>query len=281
MRRGVKSLGIGIAFLLMSFGVYGDTSSVDTIIVLPVQEIIENIDAPSQNLDYLDVVPPIIEERKLGAYPWVFIVAVCILLLIGLIRAIALPFHRLSLVMAFSNITNQYEQNDKEVSIHPILVLQAFVSAIIITLAVFVIEPFQIGLSLNHDFRFFSILLLAVCLVYCVKYFIHYLVGIVLQSEDLAKLMVVGLLGMLYTFTLISFPLIVTWYYVPDAWLKTWIGLVLLGLTLVFLIWRLVKSTSIYYRYFPFAKIYIIIYLCALEITPLLIIGKLISEQVN
>ena len=238
-------------------------------------------DSVVQALDFLDVVPPLIEERKTGAYPWVFIVAVAILLLIGLIRVIALPQHKLSLVMAFSNISNQYEQIDKEATINPIIVLQAFVSAIIIALAIFILEPFSVDLSIPHDFSFFLIALLAVCLVYTFKYFMHYIVGTILQSEDLAKLMVVGLSGMMYAFTLLSFPLVVCWYYVPEESIKTTIMLMLLLTTLVFVVWRLVKSVLIYYRYFPFAKIYIIIYLCALEITPLLIIGKLIGVGVD
>ena len=128
---------------------------------------------------------------------------------------------------------------------------------------------------------FFLIALLAVCLVYTFKYFMHYIVGTILQSEDLAKLMVVGLSGMMYAFTLLIFPLVVCWYYVPEESIKTTIMLMLLLTTLVFVVWRLVKSVLIYYRYFPFAKIYIIIYLCALEITPLLIIGKLIGVGVD
>lgn len=234
-------------------------------------------DSQNDQLDFLDVVPPLIEERKTGAYPWIFIVAVAILLIVGLIRVIALPQHKLSLVMAFSNISNQYEQIDKEATINPIIVLQAFLSAIIITTGIFVIEPFTLELSIPHDFTFFLILLLAVCLVYTFKYFMHFIVGTILQSEDLAKLMVVGMSGMLYAFTLLIFPLIISWYYVPEESIKMIILLIIVIISSVFMVWRLVKSVIIYYRYFPFAKIYIIIYLCALEITPLLIIGKLLA----
>lgn len=279
MRRVRYLFGLGACFLVLFLSVYSNVFGQDSVLTQQNDEV--SVDSNVTSLDFLDVVPPLIEERKIGAYPWVFIVAVAILLLIGLIRVIALPQHKLSLVMAFSNISNQYEQIDKEATINPIIVLQAFVSAIIIALAVFVLEPFSLPLSISHDFRFFLIVLLAICLVYTFKYFMHYIVGTILQSEDLAKLMVVGLSGMLYAFTLLIFPLIVCWYYVPEESIKTTILILLLSITAAFVVWRLIKSILIYYRYFPFAKIYIIIYLCALEITPLLIIGKLIGVGVD
>jgi len=89
--------------------------------------------------------------------------------------------------------------------------------------------------------------------------------------------MVIGLSSMLYAFTLLVFPIIVVWYYVPVESIKAIVAIILMVLSVVFIIWRLIKCATIYYRYFPFAKIYIIIYLCALEITPILIIGKLIA----
>ena len=270
-------------FVLLFVSISATGYAQDTLKIVSPNDIIEETveDTTAQYLDFLDVVPPLIEERKKGAYPWVFIVAVAILLIVGLIRVVAFPQHRLSLVMAFTNISNQYEQIDKEATINPVIILQAFVSAIIISMGIFVMEPFTLVLPIPHNFSFFLILLLAVCLVYTFKYFVHYLVGTILQSEDLAKLMVVGLSGMLYAFTLLIFPLIVSWYYVPIESVKQIIMMILLIICAVFVTWRLVKSVLIYYRYFPFAKIYIIIYLCALEITPLLIIGKLIGVGDN
>ncbi|MFT7590963.1 MAG: hypothetical protein ACI9UJ_000884 [bacterium] len=236
------------------------------------------IDEPVlQQLDFLDVVPPNIEDRKKLDYPWLFIVAVVVLLFIGLIRVVSLQTHNFALKTAFSNISHQFEQNDKEAAIDPVIILQSLVSAMILAMGIFVMEPSTLMLGLHHGFIYYLILLLGICLVYAVKYCIHFLVGIVLQSDNLAKLMVVGLSGMLYAFTLLVFPLIVIWYYVHDATMKANVEFVLLTLSAVFVVWRLIKSVTIYYRYFPFAKVYIIIYLCALEITPLLIIGKLIG----
>ncbi|MFT5725144.1 MAG: hypothetical protein ACI9JN_002267 [Bacteroidia bacterium] len=283
MRQAGFMFKVYLVVAAMCVGLSGTSQTLDSNIAISTdtQSKVQESNNLSPQLDYLDVVPPLVEARKVGAYPWIFIIAVCILLLIGLIRALALPQHKLSLVIAFSNINNQYEQIDKEATINSILMLQAFVSAVIVALGLFVTKPFRLNTAMQHDFRFFLLLVLAVLLVYTVKYFIHYLVGIVLQSENLAKLMVVGLSGMLYAFTLLIFPLIVAWYYVPVESIKGGIGILLLLLCAVFVVWRLVKSGMIYYRYFPFAKIYIIIYLCALEITPLLIIGKLIDVGVH
>ena len=251
------------------------SQSVDSISGIDVAH--EKVKDSSQTLGYLDVVPPVFEQRQKVEYPWIFILAVIVLLCIGLIRAVALKQHTLSLRTAFSNISNQFEQIDKEAVINPIVILQVLVSAIIIALGLFVIEPFVLPINIEGGFTYFLILFLTICLIYTVKYCVHFLVGLVLQSDDLARLMVIGLSSMLYAFTLLIFPIIVVWYYVPVESIKSIIAMLLLVMSAVFIVWRLIKCATIYYRYFPFAKIYIIIYLCALEITPILVIGKLIS----
>lgn len=251
----------------------GQTSdSIEQIEVVE-EELIES----SQNLDYLDVVPPVFEERRKVEYPWVFILTVVILLCVGLIRALALNQHNLSLRTSFSNISNLFEQIDKEASVNATVIFQVFVSALIIALGLFVTQPFVLPINVQGGFTYFLLLFLVICLVYTVKYCVHFLVGIVLQSDNLARLMVIGLSSMLYAFTLLVFPIIVVWYYVPVESIKAIVAIILMVLSVVFIIWRLIKCATIYYRYFPFAKIYIIIYLCALEITPILVIGKLIS----
>lgn len=231
----------------------------------------------SVSLDYVDVVIPQIEERVTNEHPWLFFVGVLVLLLIGLIRAIAYPQHLLSIQVVFSDIQSQYDQLDKEASINPIIWLQIFVSSLIVALTLFVLKPFDFNFTLGHNLRWFLLLLLGVCFVYIIKYFIHYIVGVVLQSESLAKLSVIGLSSTFYVFSLLLFPLTIVWTYAQDLEIKNALWIAMLVLTTVFVLWRLIKTIIIYNKYFPFAKVYIIIYLCALEITPLLVMGALMK----
>ncbi len=236
---------------------------------------VENDNLIPLSLD--DIVQPNIVDRTKVEYAWVFFVVVLVLILVGLIRAFGLSNHQLAIKVAFVNIAGKLDQLEKELSIGPIVILQAIVSSIILSLGLFLIQPLVVSMGVQSSLVAFLLVLLIVLLIYTFKYFAHYIVGLVLQAEDLAMLMVVNLIGLLYAFTLFVFPFIVIWFYAPYPKLRL-ILYVFLGISLViFLGWRLVKSASIYYRYFPFDKIYIIIYLCTLEITPLLIIMKMIN----
>ncbi len=204
---------------------------------------------------------------------WVLLVGVIVLALVGLIRTFQ-PFqHKLAIRSAFINVKTQYEQLDKGFGIGPILFLQVFVSCISVSFGVYLFKPFDFKFTMTEGLRVYLLILLAVCIAYALKYFIHYIVGLVLQSEMLANLMVVGLSRLMYSFGLFIFPLLLVWHYVPDFTIKYYVENALLIALAIFLIWRLVKSFFVYYSYFPFAKIYIIIYLCTLEITPLLLVG--------
>ena len=272
--------GWRFAFLLWMLCVQpylGFSDNLDTINVI--SSVVDSaiVQDSAVSLDYSDVIIPQLEERVANQHPWLFFVGVFILLLIGLIRAIAYPQHLLSIQVVFSDIQSQYDQLDKEATINPIVWLQIFVSSLIITLFLFVLKPFDFNFTLGYNLRWFSLLLLGVCFVYIVKYFLHFLVGVVLQSETLAKLCVIGLSSVFYVYSLVLFPLVIVWTYVQDSQIKNWLQVAMVILTAVFLIWRLIKITIIYNKHFPFAKVYIIIYLCALEIIPLLVLGVLMK----
>lgn len=210
---------------------------------------------------------------------WVLLIGVVLLATVGLIRTFE-PFqHRLAIRSAFINVKTQYEQLDKGYGIGPILFLQIFVSCLSISFGVYLFKPFDFKFTITEGLRLYLLILLVVCIAYALKYFIHYIIGLVLQSETLGNLMVVGLSRLMYGFGLFIFPLLMVWHYVPDFTIKFYVENVLLIVLAIFLIWRLVKSFFVYYSYFPFAKIYIIIYLCTLEITPLLLVGYFVVNQ--
>ncbi|MBO6515147.1 MAG: DUF4271 domain-containing protein [Bacteroidia bacterium] len=221
----------------------------------------------------------IVERVKLP-YQWIFLIGVMVLILVGVIRTLSLTQHQFAIRNSFANVKTQFEYLDKEGGVNPVLLLQILVSCIVIGLGVFLFLPFDFNFTKVTGFRLYLLVLMGVCLAYTLKYFTHYITGLVLQSEILGGLMVVGLSHTAYAFTLGVFPLLMTWYYVPSVEAKFWLELILALVLGLFLVWRLVKSFFVYNRYFPFAKIYIIIYLCTLEITPLLILGKFLVGDV-
>ncbi len=218
-------------------------------------------------------------DRYHVPFQWVFLVGVVVLILVGVVRSVGLMQHHMAIRMAFSNIKFQFEQMDKGLGINYVLLLQILVSCIVVALGVFLFQPFDFNFTLVKGFRLYLLILMAVCLAYTLKYFIHYIMGLVLQAEILGSLMVVGLSHMMYAVTLLVFPLLIAWYYLPSVEGKFYLRIILLAVMAVFVVWRLIKSIFIYNRYFPFAKIYIIIYLCTLEITPLLVIGRFIAKE--
>lgn len=212
-------------------------------------------------------------ERPEPPVRWVFLVGAVVLALVGLVRSLGPVQHQLAILSAFKNVKNQFEQMDRGFGINPVLLLQIFISCTIIGLSVFLFQPVELSFTLVDGFRLYLLLLMAVCLAYAFKYFIHYITGLVLQSEVLGNLMVIGSGQLMYAYTLLAFPMVMAWYYVPSMEMKFYLEIALLSSLVIFLVWRLLKSIFIYNRYFPFAKIYIIFYLCTLEITPLLILG--------
>lgn len=211
-------------------------------------------------------------------YRWVFLVGLVVLILVGFVRSVDPLRHRFAIQAAFVNVKGQFERLDGGMGINPVMMLQAFISCVIIALGIFLIRPFDFNFTLAQGFKLYLLVLMAVCLAYTFKYFIHYIVALVLQSETLGDLMIMGVSNMMYAFTLLFFPFILVWYYMPSEEVKAVVEYTILAGAAIFMVWRLIKSIFIYYRYFPFSKIYIIIYLCALEIIPFLIMGKIISE---
>jgi len=82
--------------------------------------------------------------------------------------------------------------------------------------------------------------------------------------------LVVSYVGIQYALAIIALPLVLIWYYTDVVDIRMYVEWVLIALVLIMLVWRLVRAISLYWSMFSFARVYIIFYLCALEITPVL-----------
>ncbi|MCB9260786.1 MAG: DUF4271 domain-containing protein [Flavobacteriales bacterium] len=223
-----------------------------------------------------DDIEPVL--RNNNAQLWVFVVSILILIIIGIIKLTQPTRHILALRSGFLTPENEYEFLTRENGVSLVFLLQVLLSCLILGLSVYMFLPFDHTFTFGHPATGFGLAVVFLLMVYSIKYFIHYIVGIVLQTEHLGSLMLFSFGNLMYAYTIAVFPLVVVWYFVPDQSIKSIIRMVFIGAFVLFLMWRLAKSILIYGQMFPFSKIYLFLYLCTLEIVPLLLLGKILVQ---
>jgi len=224
----------------------------------------------SNGLDLSELIEPQIAERQVAQQPWVFVFFVLAVLVLGFIRALASTQHRWSLSTGFIPIHIQLERWDLGLRINPMMGVQLFFIALVYSLGIFLLTGFDLNLTVGSNAMSFLLVLLMVLALYVIKYLVHYLVGLILQIENLGRALVVSYVGIQYALAIVVLPLVLIWYYTDVVDIRMYVEWVLIALVLIMLVWRLVRAISLYWSMFSFAKVYIIFYLCALEITPVL-----------
>ncbi len=122
--------------------------------------------------------------------------------------------------------------------------------------------------SLNQ-FLFFAAIIIC---VYCIKFLTNYVVAFISSNNDLGKEYTYTILAFCQTTGIILFPLVVCIQFTryPVQW---FLFPVLLVLAILYSL-RLIKSLIVYSAQQNIGIVYIILYLCALEILPLLVLIK-------
>lgn len=224
----------------------------------------------SNGLNLSELIEPQIAERQVSQQPWVFVFFVLAVLLLGFIRALSNTQHRWSLSTGFIPIHIQLERWDLGLRINPMMGVQLFFISLVYALGIFLLTGFDLNLTVGSTAMSFLLVLLVVATAYVIKFLVHYLVGLILQAENLGRALVVSYVGIQYALAILALPLVLVWYYTDVVDIRMYVEWVLIALVLIMLVWRLVRAVSLYWSMFSFAKVYIIFYLCALEITPVL-----------
>ncbi|MFT4522114.1 MAG: hypothetical protein ACI8ZN_001054 [Bacteroidia bacterium] len=214
---------------------------------------------------------------------WVFSLLVFILILVGVLQNINPSRHKYALVNALF-LPPADEKTERYEVVDWYQIIQMLVTSLILAAWLFLLPPFDLNLTILPGGSFFGGIMLFFILLYMFKYFIHYLVAIILQADQLAIKLVVNISNIMYFYSIVLLPFLLIGYYSPYDWSSEYVNQILLSITAIFLLIRFIRIFVLYLKGFPFSKIYIILYFCALEIVPLLFllfVNGGISESLN
>jgi hypothetical protein len=216
-------------------------------------------------------------ERTKRVEAWVFLLCVLVLILIGLLRALDPNRHFYALRTPFKSIKSETSFYQRIPGIDLFQMGLIVIHALIFAFALHVIQPFDLKLTFDGNWRNYLLLFLIVLSAYTIKYALFYLIFQILMTDKLPSLLVVSMSNLAYFFSLAAFPLLLIHYYGLNDILRQYLGSVLLILMGAFLIYRFLRLLFLSTPGFPFKWVYIICYLCALEIIPLLVLAKLVG----
>lgn len=230
---------------------------------------VDSINKPSQ------INIPNEQHRSKAREVWVFIACCITFFLAGLNRRINEKKHDQS-VLGFLNLNLLGQSTDRsfyEFNIHQLLGL--IVHNLVIALWCFYFMNETDYQFVPNNLLFFILLFFLVSIIYLFKFFFQYLALNILQIHDLPVLLVKCNISLGYFTFLISLPLFMIMYYVQyPEWHETLVTLflILMGIYLTF---RSIKYLQLFVQFFGTSIFYIILYFCALELIPLLVVIKI------
>ena len=214
---------------------------------------------------------PINREREL----WVFIACCLTFLLAGINRRINEKNHDQSIIgfLRLGALGRSTTRSFFEFNIHQILAF--VVHNLIVALWVFYFLKETEFKFVDENMLFFTLLFFLVSIIYLFKFFFQYLTLNILQNDDLAVLLVKCTISLGYLVSLISLPLFMVIYY---SQLPEWQGILIniFGVLIAaYLLFRIFKYILLFAQFFNSSAFYNIIYLCSIELIPLLVFIKI------
>ncbi len=125
------------------------------------------------------------------------------------------------------------------------------------------------------DFTLIGFLILSIAIMYSIKYLVIKTIGFVFSSDSIASeyLSNIWLFNKLLGISL--FPIIITLPYINPS-IKTPLAYIGLTIIFIFFIIRIIRSFQIVFK-IKLSIIYWILYLCTLEILPVLVLSKIVN----
>lgn len=218
---------------------------------------------------------PEARKRNQTTEVWVFVVCCLTFFLAGLNRRINEKRHDQS-ILGFLNVNllgQSTERSFYEFNIHQLIGL--IVHNLIVALWCFYFLNETDYQFVNNNLLFFILLFFLVSIVYLSKFFFQYLSLNILQINDLPVLLVKCTIGLGYFTFLISLPLFMVIYYVQyTEWHEALVRSFMVLMS-VYLLFRCFKYLQLFAQFFGASIFYNILYFCALELIPLLVLIKI------
>lgn len=228
----------------------------------------EIMSAPAESEELQE---PAIETRKVRQKVWVFLMFVLVLIIAGLTRSLNLKKHYYLLREVFSLRTSGAEIDIRAGDITFQNILYLFFQCIIIAYTFFSIFDYEGKITFDSGFQAFLFTLITVIGVYTVKFFIYRIITLILNMREMMPVLFAVQSSIGYVFALLAFPVLVLAYYSKSEMTVQYLFLLVAVIGIVYVIYRFVKMLMILSEAFRFPWIYLFLYLCTLEIIPLLV----------
>lgn len=158
------------------------------------------------------------------------------------------------------------------------VILQLFAIYLFIA-AIFInnqLEVRNILYTSNYFLQFILVFAVLTC-VYAAKFLLHTLLGVLLKMKKLGIGFVSNTISVNNFLALVIFPLIIFTVYYHHAIWSSVIAQTVVAVFFISVIYRVIRITLLSNRFFSFPRIYLFIYLCALEIVPWFVIVKFLN----
>ncbi|MES2778583.1 MAG: DUF4271 domain-containing protein [Bacteroidota bacterium] len=209
--------------------------------------------------------------------PWKFWVILFVFIYISFVR-IANPNNFRVFMLSVFNLKLSDKIWDDQRSFFGFVILQLFAIYLFIA-AIFINSQLEVRNILVTSNYFLQFLLVLVVLtgIYFLKFLMHTLLGILLKMKKLGIGFVSNTISVNNFLALVIFPLIIFTVYYHHAIWSSVIAQTVIAVFFISVIYRVIRITLLSNRFFSFPRIYLFIYLCALEIVPWFVIVKFLN----
>jgi hypothetical protein len=256
-----------------------DSISNDTLlrmIVKPFQFISGNVIVKQQFRKNLPTAKEIeIRESKNAA--WKFWVILFVFAYISFVR-IANPNNFRVFMLSVFNLKLSDKIWEDQRSFFGFVILQLFAIYLFIA-ALFINNQLEVRNLLFTSGYFVQFLLVFVVLmgIYLAKFLLHTILGMLLKMKKLGVGFVSNTISVNNFLSLVIFPLIIFTVYYHNMMWSSIVAQTVVAVFFISVIYRVVRITLLSNRFFSFPRIYLFIYLCALEVVPWFVIVKYLN----
>jgi hypothetical protein len=219
-----------------------------------------------------------VKERIIMHQEWKFWIILAILFYISFVRIVNPNNFRIFILSVFNLKLSEKIWEDQR-SFFGFVILQLFAIYIFIA-SLFIsnwMELKRIIFTANYLQQFFIIILI-LFLIYMLKFALHLFLGYLLQMRNLGIGLVSNTISVNNFIALIILPLFIFLIYNDHPQIKIILSETIIATFFLSVAYRVVRITLLSDSFFSFPRIYLFIYLCALEILPWFVIIKYLNR---